>query len=201
MSSPKHPRKSRIETTRRIIEGAQRALVQRGWQDWGINAIAAEAGVQKVLIYRYFNDLNGLCESLSAELVLFPAEPPDTEPHRLVSGVIRHWTENAFADYVVRLCPILPSEHAFARAFAHQRNQFAQLLENALRHVGHDPTTTQTWIACLLDRSLNSALPPMSAPGIGPFQDQRKPETRPRNLFDPTPPPRFESHDLPVELL
>jgi AcrR family transcriptional regulator len=51
------------ETKMRIVAAVGRQLAKAGFRDLGVNSIAKEAGVDKVLIYRYFG---GLPELLTA---------------------------------------------------------------------------------------------------------------------------------------
>lgn len=55
----------------------------------GINAIAARAGIDKVLIYRYFGGFDGLLESLAAEREIWPdvAVPEYLSPLQSTDGV------------------------------------------------------------------------------------------------------------------
>ncbi|MCC5808597.1 MAG: TetR/AcrR family transcriptional regulator, partial [Opitutales bacterium] len=164
MKTTKRPRQSRMRTTARILEGARAALVERGWQDWGINAVSARSGVQKVLIYRYFEGMEGLCEALAAETVLFPlpgAESARLSPADLLNAVEARWQEDAFAAYLARLRPVLPPGHPFARAFDQQRAAFTTALETALRAGDRDPAEAPVHTALLLDfsRPGNTPLP------------------------------------------
>ncbi len=65
---PTEPASSRDReaTERRFIEAAARVIARNGASALGINAIAAEAGADKKLIYRYFGGLDGLLEALGA---------------------------------------------------------------------------------------------------------------------------------------
>ncbi len=45
---------------KKLLEAVGSIIRRDGFQGIGINSIAKEAGVDKVLIYRYFGDLNGL---------------------------------------------------------------------------------------------------------------------------------------------
>lgn len=65
------PRNRKL-TRDRIRDAALRILQSTGFAGWGVNAIAREAGVDKVLLYRYFGSLDGLLESLYRETVLWP---------------------------------------------------------------------------------------------------------------------------------
>jgi AcrR family transcriptional regulator len=61
-SSVARPR-DRAETERRILLAVGETLAKGGFQALGVNAVAARAGVDKVLVYRYFG---GLPELLAA---------------------------------------------------------------------------------------------------------------------------------------
>ncbi len=53
-------KKSRINTEQKIIAAVESILLHSGFPEIGINAIARKAGCDKVLIYRYFDGLDGL---------------------------------------------------------------------------------------------------------------------------------------------
>lgn len=53
------------KTRLRILEAASRLLARDGYESLGVNRIAAEAGIGKPLIYRYFGDLDGLVAALA----------------------------------------------------------------------------------------------------------------------------------------
>ena len=55
--------RDRAETEKRILASVGEVLAKSGFQALGVNAVAARAGVDKVLIYRYFG---GLPELLAA---------------------------------------------------------------------------------------------------------------------------------------
>jgi AcrR family transcriptional regulator len=60
--------RDRNNTERRLIEAAKSIIEEQGLDSVGINAVAEEAGVSKVLIYRYFGGLDGLLERVGNEL-------------------------------------------------------------------------------------------------------------------------------------
>jgi AcrR family transcriptional regulator len=59
------------ETT--LINAVHRLLLENGFQAVGINAIAEKAGLNKVLIYRYFGGLEGLLKTYAQRMDPFPA--------------------------------------------------------------------------------------------------------------------------------
>jgi len=54
--------KNRNQTEQNILLAVEQILLNQGFSFIGINAIARQAKCDKVLIYRYFNGLNGLLE-------------------------------------------------------------------------------------------------------------------------------------------
>lgn len=72
MPDPSRPRDSR-KTRRAILDAAARLLARDGFQRFGISAVAREAQVDKVLIYRYFGGAEDLLRALASKGGLFPA--------------------------------------------------------------------------------------------------------------------------------
>ena len=52
---------------RRIVDAVAAIILRDGLAGMGINALAREAGCDKVLIYRYFGDLEGVYEAFAAQ--------------------------------------------------------------------------------------------------------------------------------------
>jgi AcrR family transcriptional regulator len=59
--------RNKEETKSRILQAVGKLLAKSGFSSLGINAIAKEAGVDKVLIYRYFTDLPTLLQTFGRE--------------------------------------------------------------------------------------------------------------------------------------
>lgn len=57
-TSPK--KKDRLQTEQRILHALELLLLERGFTAVGVNSVARQAGCDKVLIYRYFDGLDGL---------------------------------------------------------------------------------------------------------------------------------------------
>lgn len=60
------------KTRRQILDALKRILLEKGFRGVGINAIAREAGIDKVLIYRYFGSLEGLLATFREEEQICP---------------------------------------------------------------------------------------------------------------------------------
>lgn len=54
--------KDRKLSENNILDALDRIIVEKGFKEIGINAIARESGLSKVLIYRYFGSMEGLLE-------------------------------------------------------------------------------------------------------------------------------------------
>lgn len=55
--------KDRKSTEKQILESLDRLILDKGFKSLGVNAVAREASVSKVLIYRYFESFEGLLET------------------------------------------------------------------------------------------------------------------------------------------
>ena len=56
----KRTERNREATERRLLETVGELVCESGFEQIGINALAARAGVSKVLVYRYFGSVDGL---------------------------------------------------------------------------------------------------------------------------------------------
>lgn len=60
-------------TSRRLVSAVGSLLAKKGFKGMGVNAVAREAGVDKVLIYRYFGGLEGLIAAFGKEGDFWPS--------------------------------------------------------------------------------------------------------------------------------
>lgn len=61
----KPTKKGRLQTEQKILRALRHILLERGFPAVGINAVARLAGCDKVLIYRYFNGMEGLLQAFA----------------------------------------------------------------------------------------------------------------------------------------
>jgi len=66
--------RDRSATEKRILAATGRVLSRDGFRGLGLNAVAREAGADKVLVYRYFGGLKGLLESYAESADFWPSE-------------------------------------------------------------------------------------------------------------------------------
>ncbi|MGH8337870.1 MAG: TetR/AcrR family transcriptional regulator [Gammaproteobacteria bacterium] len=67
------PKRNRTQTKARLREAVEALLVEGGFGALTPSAVAKKAGVDKMLIYRYFNDLPGLVRSIAFAPDFFPS--------------------------------------------------------------------------------------------------------------------------------
>lgn len=89
-------------TKQRLIQAVLRVLGGSGFAELGVNRVAREAGVDKVLIYRYFDGLDGLVRAAAASADFWPtyeelvgdlAELEALPAGRLVATVLRRYAK------------------------------------------------------------------------------------------------------------
>lgn len=116
--------KNRQATEQLLLEAVNRLVEQDGFEGLGINAVAAQAGVSKMLIYRYFGSLNGL-----------------------IAAYIRQY------DFWINVRPELPGRERLGDSIKELfRQQIAALRNNyTLRRlaVGNSRPTTNRWKSCV----------------------------------------------------
>jgi AcrR family transcriptional regulator len=75
INSKDRVQRNREETRAAILAAVGQLLAKSGFKQIGINAVAREAGVDKVLIYRYFGGLPELLKAFAEESDFWPGIP------------------------------------------------------------------------------------------------------------------------------
>ena len=94
-------RRNRQMTMERILRAMGDVMAERGTEKAGINAVAERAGVNKVLIYRYFGGWNGLLEAYVQRgffLSMFNEKFVDSVPGNLTTEA----RSKAWSDYTIQ---------------------------------------------------------------------------------------------------
>ena len=73
-TAPSARTRDRPATEAAIVSAAERLLLAGGWAGLNVNTLAAEAGVDRKLIYRYFEGVEGVVERLAGRLDLWLGE-------------------------------------------------------------------------------------------------------------------------------
>jgi len=74
--------KDRATTEKRLLETIGKMIAEKGFEKIGINAVAAQSGVSKILIYRYFGSVEGLMAAYIRHYdfwINFPLQTPRRE--------------------------------------------------------------------------------------------------------------------------
>lgn len=144
-------------TKARLIDAVGVLLAREGFGTLGVNTVASQAGVDKVLIYRYFGGMPGLLAAFGASADFWPSieevlgdEPWETLPmgERWAAGLIRYAqtlrkrpiTQEILAWELIEqneLCQIL-------------RDSRAQWFEELMTHFPDDPDAIDADLAATI---------------------------------------------------
>jgi AcrR family transcriptional regulator len=86
--------RDRARTEEQLLSAVGRLLATSGFDDIGVNAVAREAGVDKVLIYRYFGKMPELLQAFAERGGHWPSDAellgdaPPAEPQALAEQVL-----------------------------------------------------------------------------------------------------------------
>lgn len=124
-------RRNRQMTMERILRAMGDVMAERGTEKAGINAVAERAGVNKVLIYRYFGGWNGLLEAyvqrgffLSMFNEKFMESVPDNLPAENRSKVWSEYTIQFLREFRNRK----PSQELIRWEMTHGETELARRL-------------------------------------------------------------------------
>jgi AcrR family transcriptional regulator len=91
-------KRDRDRTEAKILAAVGRLIATKGVESLGVNAVAGAAGVDKVLLYRYFGDLDGLLRRYGASIDFWPSLDEVLGPDR---KVLRARAPGAIASRIV----------------------------------------------------------------------------------------------------
>lgn len=72
--------RDRTATEAAIVSAAERLMLRDGWTSLNVQTLAGEAGVDRKLIYRYFEGVEGVVERLASRLDLWLGESLAAQP-------------------------------------------------------------------------------------------------------------------------
>ncbi|ESQ90628.1 hypothetical protein ABAC460_09065 [Asticcacaulis sp. AC460] len=91
--------RNREATHAALLEAAKVTLAEQGFQNFGVNAVARQAGCDKQLIYRYFGGLDGLLEAMGGDVATWLGAPPVAVP----GATYGEWAANLADAYLTAL--------------------------------------------------------------------------------------------------
>jgi AcrR family transcriptional regulator len=121
--------RDRASTEQGLLDAVGRLLTRQGFEALGVNAVAREADVDKVLIYRYFDGLDGLLRAFAQSESFWPSvtevlgEGSDdlrtmSPPERWATGLVRYAR-------ALRRRPIIREVLAWEQV---EKNEFTEIL-------------------------------------------------------------------------
>jgi len=136
-------------TRKKILEATGRLLSQKGFRNLGINAIAKEAGVSKVLIHRYYGGLQPLLKAFVDEGGFWPTATEllggETNPRRVTNT--EQVSTTMLANYLKELRRRKLTQEVMRWELA-QENELIQQLTRA-----REKQRTEIWGALPIDSS------------------------------------------------
>lgn len=120
--------RNRKQTEQRIVEAAIEVLKAEGFSGWGVNHVARQAGVDKVLIYRYFGSMDGLLAGVLEATPFWPDPDhlPDSSPEAFIDATLKAMTNHPHA-------PVLLSHPGSGEIVRNIRRAFEKSLSVWLR--------------------------------------------------------------------
>ena len=129
--------RDRVATQERVLAAVGQVLARDGFSAVGINAIAREAGVDKVLIYRYFGGLDALLRAWGGSGKFWPSvdELLGDTPEAVLSLPLAD-RYAVFFDRFVDALRARPLTIEIMAAEIQERNELTAILEAGARAVG-----------------------------------------------------------------
>lgn len=125
--------KDREQTKKSILAAVATLLGEHGFDAIGVNAVARAAGVNKVLIYRYFGGMEGLLQAFARDSDYWPAFNGDFSTQAIDADPAG--AAAAFAINATRELKERPTTKEALRMALLKRNALTEVTHDALREV------------------------------------------------------------------
>jgi len=135
--------RNRQATENRIRQAARDLLRVSGFEGWGVNAVARQAGIDKVLVYRYFGSPEALLMELVRDTDFWPH--PDTLPDHAPEAFLRHTLEMLADSAPAPAFLALPPDHPLKREVLRLWNRHLDRWILRLRSLTHGSLPESDW--------------------------------------------------------
>jgi AcrR family transcriptional regulator len=135
--------RNRQETSNRIVESAIQLIERNGFAGWGVNAVARSAGVDKVLLYRYFESLEGLLHAIVDQTLFWPDAQslPNQSAEAFIEATIDSMRRNGLARQLIALPGSdSPSSRIFIKHEADKERWITGVQQHAEAHLSPEDT-------------------------------------------------------------
>jgi AcrR family transcriptional regulator len=145
--------RNRQETANRIVESAIQLLQRNGFAAWGVNAVARSAGVDKVLLYRYFESLDGLLDAIVDQTSFWPDPEglPDDSAEAFIEGTIELMRKNGLARQLLAMPGAdSPSSRVSIKHEADKDRWISAIQHSTDRHLPLEDTESLCAMVCFV---------------------------------------------------
>ena len=157
----KENQKSREGTEQKLLKAVNELIEEDGFEKLGINAIAAKAGVSKMLIYRYFGSLDGLITAYIQQYdywINFNIEFPDKEHlGTFIKNMFRQQITMLRNNYTLKRLYRweLMTNNSFIKELRDKREEKGLLITDTVSKLSHHPQKEIAAIATLISSSIS----------------------------------------------
>ncbi|MDD6210222.1 MAG: helix-turn-helix domain containing protein [Bacteroidales bacterium] len=153
--------KDREATQQSLLNAVDELITEKGFEALGVNAVAARAGVSKMLIYRYFDSLDGLIAAYIRQYdfwINFDQELPD-EKHLadFIKGMFRKQISLLRENYTLKRLYRweLISDNAFVKELRDRREAKGLWIVNAVSRLSRHPEKQVAAVATLVNAAIS----------------------------------------------
>lgn len=153
--------KNRQATEQILVDAVGELIEESGFENLGINAVAAKAGVSKMLIYRYFNSLDGLIAAYVQQndyWINFSEQLPDEEHvGEFIKRIFKKQIEMLRSDYTLRRLFRweLVSNNKLVQELREKREAKGVWLVDAVSRLTQHPQRETAAVASLVTAAIN----------------------------------------------
>lgn len=153
--------KGRKATEQKLLKAVHELIEESGFENLGVNAVAAKAGVSKMLIYRYFNSMDGLIAAYIREYdfwINFNMELPD-QAHLsdFIKGMFKQQIAVLRENYALRRLYRweFSSDNVFVRELREKREEKGLWIVESVSRLLNHPQRAVATVATLISSSIS----------------------------------------------